>query len=194
MSPNRSSKMSDIDAAKPSLIAALLERGVAIAVVGRALLRVREMLIGLVELLEAGLGLLVAGMPVGVALHRRLAEGGLQLGVGRGLGDAQSLVKVALGHRQRSPLASFDVVNPHRPRRVRSRRDRPFAPVDSASLEDSRALSAPARRQAPSSRQRRLPSSTAAARLRAAGRGAPPSSVLRPTSSCRRRLPGIRRR
>ena len=55
--------------------AALLERGVAVAIVSRALLRVRQMLVGLVEFLEASLGLLVAGMPVGMALHRRFAEG-----------------------------------------------------------------------------------------------------------------------
>ena len=74
--------MSDIEAAKPSFMpAALLEGGMAVAVVGGALLAVRQMLVGLVELLEARLGLVVAGMAVGMALHRRLAERRLQLGV-----------------------------------------------------------------------------------------------------------------
>ena len=78
--------------------AALLERGVAEAVVGRALLRVGEVLVGFVELLEPRLGLLVAGIAVGMARHRRLAEGGFQFGLGGGLGDAQDFVEVAFGH------------------------------------------------------------------------------------------------
>ena len=78
--------------------AALVESGVAVTVVSRALLRVRQVLIGFVELLEPRLGLLVAGMPVGMALHRRLAEGGLQFGVARRFGNAQGFVKIALGH------------------------------------------------------------------------------------------------
>ena len=56
------------------------------------------MLVGLVELFEARLGVLVAGIAIRVALHRRLAERGLQVSVRGGLGDAQDLVKVALGH------------------------------------------------------------------------------------------------
>ena len=94
--------MSAIDDAKPSLMPPLLEGGVAEAVVGGALLGVRQMLIGFVEFLEPRLGLLVAGMAVGMALHRRLAEGGLQLRVGRGLGDAEGFVEIAFGHRQRA--------------------------------------------------------------------------------------------
>ena len=82
--------------------AALIEGRMAVAVVGRALLSVRQMLIGFVELLEPRLGLLVAGMPIGVALHGRLAEGGLQFGVARRFGNAQSFIKIALGHLQRA--------------------------------------------------------------------------------------------
>ena len=78
--------MSDIEAAKPSCMppaaAALLEGGMAEPIVGRALLRVGEVLIGLVELLEPRLGILVAGVAVWVTLHRRLSEGGFQLGFG----------------------------------------------------------------------------------------------------------------
>src|SRR6185312_12399545 len=82
---------------------ALVEGGMAVTVVGRALLGVGEMLVGFVQLLEARLGLLVARMPVGVTLHRRLAEGGLEFGVGRCFGNAEGLVEIALGHRSARP-------------------------------------------------------------------------------------------
>jgi hypothetical protein len=74
-----------------------------VPVVGRTLLGVGEMLIGFVQLLEPRLGLLVAGMPVRMTLHRRLAESRLQLGVGRCFGNAQGLVEIALGHRSARP-------------------------------------------------------------------------------------------
>ena len=80
------------------LAAALLERGVAIAVVGGPLLPVGEMLVGFVDFLELDLGGLVARIAVGVKLHRRFAERRLQFGFGRGLGDAEDFVIVALGH------------------------------------------------------------------------------------------------
>src|ERR1700722_10527995 len=83
--------------------AALIEGGVTVAVVSRALLGVRQMLIGFVQFLEPRLGLLVAGVPVGMTLHRRLAEGGLQFGLRRRFGDAQSFVEIALGHRSARP-------------------------------------------------------------------------------------------
>jgi hypothetical protein len=83
--------------------AALIERGVTIAIVSRTLLGVRQMLVGFVQLLEPRLGLLVAGMPIGVTLHRRLAEGGLQVSVARRFGNAQSFVEIALGHRSARP-------------------------------------------------------------------------------------------
>src|SRR5277367_1333099 len=85
--------------------AALIERGVTIAVVSRTLLGVRQMLVGFVELLEPRLGLLVAGMPVGVTLHRRLAEGGFEFSVARRLGNAKSFVEIALGHLSSAPAA-----------------------------------------------------------------------------------------
>ena len=105
MSPNRSSKMSDIDVAKPSFMpAAVLESRMAVAVVGGALLAVGQMLVGLVEFLEPRFGLLVAGMAVGMALHRRLAESRLQLRVGGGLGDPQGFVEIAFGHVFSNPV------------------------------------------------------------------------------------------
>ena len=54
--------------------------GVAETVVEGALLRVGQHLVGLGRLLETPLGLLVAGVAVGVELHRQLAVGLLQLG------------------------------------------------------------------------------------------------------------------
>ena len=80
-SPNIWSKMSPEAAAaekskpphEPAAAAALLERGVAEAVVGGALLVVLQDVVGLVDFLELGLGLLVARVAVGVILHRELA-------------------------------------------------------------------------------------------------------------------------
>src|SRR5206468_4197221 len=63
--------------------AATVESGMAETIVGGALLRVRKGLVGLVHFLEAEFGCLIAWVAVGMALHRRLAEGGLQLRVGR---------------------------------------------------------------------------------------------------------------
>jgi hypothetical protein len=68
------------------------------AVVGRALLGVGEGLVGLVDLLELDLGLVVARIPVRVVLHRELAKGGFHFRIGRGPRDAENLVVVALGH------------------------------------------------------------------------------------------------
>ena len=78
--------------------AALLEGGVAEAVIGGALVAVLQDVIGLVDFLEAVLAFLVAGIAVGMMLHGELAERGLQLGVARGARDAQDFVIVALGH------------------------------------------------------------------------------------------------
>ena len=64
--------------------AALFEGGMAKTVVGGALLRVAQALIGFVQFLETRFRRLVAGMSVGMALHRRLAEGDLHLDFGRG--------------------------------------------------------------------------------------------------------------
>src|SRR5262249_61714530 len=58
--------------------AGMLEGGVAEAVIGRALVGILEDLVGLVDLFEADFAALVAGIAIGVPLHRELAEGGLQ--------------------------------------------------------------------------------------------------------------------
>ncbi len=58
---------------------AVLEGGMAEAVIGGALLGVLQDLVGLVDLLEAVLAVLVAGIAVGMPLHGELAERGLEL-------------------------------------------------------------------------------------------------------------------
>src|SRR5262249_23103716 len=92
--------------------AAVLEGGVAEAVVGSALVGVLEDLVGLVDLLEAGLARLVTGIAVRVPLHGELAERGLELGVGGGALDFQDLVVAALGHPRVSPHRG-GVVDPY---------------------------------------------------------------------------------
>src|SRR5262249_18734129 len=92
--------------------AAVLEGGMAEAVVGGALVGILEDLVGLVDLLEAGLARLVAGIAVGVPLHGELTERGLELGVGGGALDFQDLVVAALGHPRVSPRPG-GVVEPY---------------------------------------------------------------------------------
>ena len=58
--------------------AAVAEGGVAEAVVGGALLRVLQAIIGLVDRLEPRLAVLAAGIAVGMAFHREPAIGGLR--------------------------------------------------------------------------------------------------------------------
>src|SRR5262249_38743972 len=77
---------------------ALLEGRVAEAVVPGSPLGIGQHLVGLPDLLEALLGLHVAGVLVGVVLVRQLAVGLLQVLVAAGAGDPQHLVVVAL-HR-----------------------------------------------------------------------------------------------
>src|SRR5438876_416544 len=67
-------------------------RRAAEAVVVRALVRIGEHAVRLVDLLEALLGLLVAGVLVGMELHRELPVGLLQLGTAGALPDAEHLV------------------------------------------------------------------------------------------------------
>ena len=85
---------------------ALLEGGVAEAVIGGALVGVLEDVVGLVDLLEAMLAVLVAGIAVGMPLHRELAERGLQLRLARGALDSQDLVVAALCHPSLPPRAA----------------------------------------------------------------------------------------
>jgi hypothetical protein len=79
---------------------------VAEAVVGGALLLVLEDVVGLVDLLEPGLAVLVAGIAVRVPLHRELAIGGLEFAVGRGARHFEEFVVVGFGHASASPVAN----------------------------------------------------------------------------------------
>src|SRR5262249_28977292 len=78
--------------------AALLERGMAEAIIGGALVAILEHLVGLVDLLELVLAVLVARIAVRVILHGELAEGGLEVAVTATALDPQDLVVVALRH------------------------------------------------------------------------------------------------
>jgi hypothetical protein len=78
---------------------ALLERGMAEAVIGGALVAVLEHFIGFVEFAEFMLAFGVARIAIGMMLHRQLAECTLELDLGAGARDAQNFVIVALGHR-----------------------------------------------------------------------------------------------
>ena len=63
---------------------AVLECGMAETVIGGALVAVLEHVIGFVDFLEFVLAILVAGIAVGMPLHRELAIGGFQFAVVRG--------------------------------------------------------------------------------------------------------------
>src|SRR5215469_8373549 len=77
---------------------AMLEGGMTEAIIGGALVAVLEHLIGFVDLLEPVLGVLVAGIAVGVPLHGELAKRALELrAVGAAL-DFQNLVVAAFAH------------------------------------------------------------------------------------------------
>ena len=72
-----------------------LEGGVTELVVGGALLRIPQGLVGLVQLLELVLGILVAGVAVGMAVLGEPAEGRLDILLARPPGKPQYLVVVS---------------------------------------------------------------------------------------------------
>src|SRR5690606_4886425 len=80
---------------------AAVDAGVTEAVVGRALLRVREHLVRFAGFAEALGGLLVARIAVRVVLHRKTPVGLLYFGLTGVPGDAQHLVVVAFRHVRR---------------------------------------------------------------------------------------------
>src|SRR5262249_34700372 len=90
------------------------EGGMAEAVIGGALVAVLEDVIGLVELLEAVLAILVARIAIRMVLHGQLAEGRLELHLGGRARHAQDLVVVAFRHVSASPRAPA-VVSSSRP-------------------------------------------------------------------------------
>ena len=102
-SPKNSSKMSAKEA-KPAAPRRrqppVLEGLVAEAVIGGALLRILQDLVGLVDLLELHLGGMVAAVAVGMKLHGELAEGAFQLLLVAAARDAEHLVEIAFRHRE----------------------------------------------------------------------------------------------
>jgi hypothetical protein len=78
--------------------AARVEGIVAVLVVGGALLRVAQCLVGFADLLELVLGGLVTWILVGVKLEGLLAIGLLEFVVRNAAADAEDFVIVALGH------------------------------------------------------------------------------------------------
>src|ERR1700732_5376594 len=78
---------------------AMFEGGMTVAIVSRPFLRIRQRLIGFVQFLELHLGLPIAGIAVGMTLHRRLAESRFHLGVRAPFRDAKNFVIVPSHHR-----------------------------------------------------------------------------------------------
>src|SRR6516225_6429470 len=87
----------------------MLKGGMAITVVGGALIPVLQNLVGFVDFLELEFAGLVARIAVGVPLHRQLAKGRLEPVFVRVPIDFQSFVVAALGRHQSNPpeLQSF---------------------------------------------------------------------------------------
>ena len=77
---------------------ALLEGGMAEAIIGGPFVAVLEDVVGLVEFFEFMLAFGVARIAVRMMLHGELAESGLEFGLAAGARDAQDLVIIALGH------------------------------------------------------------------------------------------------
>src|SRR5262249_44566261 len=84
--------------------AALFERGVTEPVISGTLLLVLQDIVGLVDFLETMLAILVAGIAIGVMLHRKLAKRGLHVRFARAALDPEHFVIISLGpYRHASP-------------------------------------------------------------------------------------------
>ncbi len=75
-----------------------LEGGMTEAVIRRATLRVLEAFVGLADFPETDFGGVIAGVAIGMKLHRELAVARLEARVVAGADYAQHLVEVALAH------------------------------------------------------------------------------------------------
>jgi hypothetical protein len=130
MSPKASAKPPKPSAPGPRPAHVGVDARVAVLVVGGALLRVGEHLVGLLGLLELLFGLLgvVTLVAVRVVLHGQLAVGLLDVVVGGVLGHAEDVVVVALchvdsqgvGNKTAAPGAGHSLP-------LRTRRDHPAA-------------------------------------------------------------------
>src|ERR1700719_3861249 len=78
---------------------AMFEGGMTVAIVSRPFLRIRQGLVGFVQFLELNFGFRIAGVAVGMTLHRRLAESRFHLGVRAAFGNAENFVIVPSHHR-----------------------------------------------------------------------------------------------
>src|SRR5690606_25199089 len=76
--------------------AAVLEGGMAEAVVGCALLRILQRLVGFVDFLELVLAGVVAGVAVGMELHGKLAERNLEFLLVGAFLDAERFIEISL--------------------------------------------------------------------------------------------------
>src|SRR5205814_10135699 len=85
------------------------QAGVAVTVIALPLGRVAQHLVGLGRLLELGLGLGVADVPVGVILHGQLAVGPLDLLVVGLPRDAEDLVIIPLGGHTPLPRNAYRI-------------------------------------------------------------------------------------
>src|SRR5262245_49177883 len=76
-----------------------IERGMTELVIGGAFLRVAQRLVGLVQLFELGLGVLVARVAIGMAVFGEAPERRLDVLFARPPGEPQYVIVVALGHK-----------------------------------------------------------------------------------------------
>ncbi len=94
---------------------AVLEGRVPVAVVGGALLRVHQHLVGLAEFLESLFGLVIAGILVRMKLDRKFAVGSLDFLFGGLAANFQDFVIVALGgHSPAAPLETMTLAGRRR--------------------------------------------------------------------------------
>ena len=82
---------------------AAVDAGVAVAIVASPLLRIIQHFKGFAAFLEAGNRLFVAGVLVGVILHRELPVGRSDFASRRGAGDFERFVVAAFGRHRSYP-------------------------------------------------------------------------------------------
>src|SRR6185312_6349839 len=173
--------------------AAVLESGMAEAIICGALLRVLEHVIGLVDRLEPRFRFLAAVFPVGMMFFRHSAICGLDRGVVRAARDAQQFIIVLLDHypsplrdtgsgaapgENRGPRPIIIPCSLRRPRRIPRRRP---LPGSRPALPTGRTCRHPGRRQL-----RSRPAAPCTWPRRASSR---PGSALQSSAAFRRRRP-----